>query len=428
MKKLLHDIGVFCRCKVYVAGLMLIAVCAYGYAVIHYSIGMDDTAIPLYFEEGLAPYVGRWSMFLLNKIIPVTDFAPWVAELVSVLILMLSVTLWCILWKRVCEPAIVIPIWSYVFVAGIFLSCPLISEIFVFYLHNGICLGYGITALALLCFTDSLAAGKARTYRIRQLVSSAVLLSIALGFYESFLIVYVMGAVMCFFLLRRFYGKREVRAVYSDRLFFWGGHGMLAVSVGMIIYKAVSVILKAAYHLDRLARYNVLYRSAFGDIFTAKGETPMILKRLFLKYYVNAVVYLPITVLVCALLFIGAYALYFSIRKKDMQLSLCMLMLVVLPVLMGLVEGLATRYRSAQYVPLVGAFAVFLVIAELYLHRMPEWLSVLGALCGGAVIFMQCVDMTGWFRLDYLKYCDVEKVMSRIADDLEEYDISTHCI
>lgn len=424
MKRLLHDIGVFCRCKVYVIGLMLVAVCAYGYAVTHYAIGMDDTAVPLYFEEGLAPYVGRWSMFLLNKIISVTKIVPWVTELISVMILMLSVTLWCVLWKRICEPTIVLPTWSYVFVAGIFISCPLISEVFVFYLHNGICLGYGLTALALICFLDSLAAEKMRMYRIGQLVLSAVLLAVALGFYESFLIVYVMGAIMCFLLVRRFYGKKGDGAAYSGRLLFWIWRGIMTVLAGIVIYKMVSVILKIVYHLDRLAHYNVLYRRLFGDIFTAEGEILMVLKRFFLTYYVDAVVYLPIAVLVCALLFIGVYVLYYGIREKDVLLPVCAFMLVILPVMMSLVEGLATRYRSAQYVPLVGAFAVFLAVTEIYLHKSLKWMPVVGALCGGAVIFVQCVDMDRWFRVDYLKYRDAKEVMSRIAYDLEEYDTS----
>ena len=106
MKKLLNDLKMFCMCKTYLLGLALIATGAYGYAITHYAIGMDDTVIPLYFEDGLAPYVGRWSLFVINKIFHIADFVPWMTELISVLLFMLSVTLWCILWKRICEPCV----------------------------------------------------------------------------------------------------------------------------------------------------------------------------------------------------------------------------------------------------------------------------------------------------------------------------------
>lgn len=424
MKRLRNDVEAFLRSKVYAVGLVLIAVCAYGYAVTHYAVGMDDTAIPMYYEEGMAPYVGRWSLFVLNKIFHFTAYAPWLVELISVLLLTLAVTLWCVLWKRICEPRVSLPVWSYIFVAGIFLSCPLVSELFVFYLHNGICLGYGMTALALLCFTDSLAQERTKKSRLKQLALSAVLISAALGCYESFLIVYAMGAIMCFFLVRRLYGKESGNTGYSPKLLFWAGSGMAAAVAGLVIHKAVLAALKIIYHLEKFSCYNVLYRSLFGDVFTAEGEIQMLLKRFFVKYYVNAVVYLPITVLVLAFLFIGIYALVSGVQKKDILLPVCAAMLVMLPVAMSFAEGLATRYRSAQYVPVVGAFAVLLAMLEICLHKCGRWLPALGALCMSALLLAQCADMNKWFRLDYLKYQDTKEVMDRVADDLErEYDI-----
>lgn len=184
----------FYSSRIYVIAVTLVAFGAYGFAVVHDSIGMDDTAIPLYLEEGVAPYVGRWSLFVINKIlhIPIGNFAPWLIEMVSVLILMLSATLWCVLWKQVCEP-IRIPVWSYAIVAGIFISCPLISEVFVFYLHNGVCTGYGAVALALLCLLNSLRYGAGRREAVQEILASSLLLCIALGFYESFSVVYISG-------------------------------------------------------------------------------------------------------------------------------------------------------------------------------------------------------------------------------------------
>ena len=86
MKDLINDLKKFWQCKAYMIGLSLIAMGAYGFAVTHHAIGMDDTAVSLYFEEGLAPYVGRWSLFLINKIFHIGDFMPWMVELVSVMI------------------------------------------------------------------------------------------------------------------------------------------------------------------------------------------------------------------------------------------------------------------------------------------------------------------------------------------------------
>ena len=59
--------------------LLLTAVCAYGYKVTNVTIGIDDTPSLYYFEEGLIAIVGRWVLFLLNKVIFLAEFVPFVA-------------------------------------------------------------------------------------------------------------------------------------------------------------------------------------------------------------------------------------------------------------------------------------------------------------------------------------------------------------
>ena len=256
-----------------------------------------------------------------------------------------------------------------------------------------------------------------------QVVLSGVLLAVAMGFYESFLIVYVMGGVMCFFLIRRFYGKEK--SVYFAKILPWLGKGCLAVVTGVVIRTVMLTVLKLFYDWKSLERYDVLYRSLFGELFTVEGELVMTLKRFFMKYYVHGVVYLPITVLVIALFLVGVYSVYWGIRKKDILLPLCSIALVILPIFMSLVEGLATRYRSAQYVPVVGAFALLLLLLELYMRNASKWIKVFGAICISILLFNQCAEMNRWFYLDDLKYQNAKTTMEQIAYDLEQdYDTS----
>lgn len=424
--ELLNEIRSFFRCKAYVVILSLTAACAYGFAITHPAVGMDDTAVSLYFEEGLGiSYVNRWSLYIVNKVFRIGTFMPWIVELVSILILMISVTIWCVLWRRICEPMVKLPLWNYAFVAGIFLSCPLIAEVYIFYLHGGVCIGYGVTAGALLCLLKSLEREITKRQCIIQMVISSVLLTFALGLYESFVMVFMIGGVMGFFLLRSLYGKKSDVLRYEVRILPWMCHGFLVVVLGIGLRFVVLGFLKAVCHLDRFESYGVLYQKFFGDLFQAEGEFTMLLKSFFVKYYVHAICYLPIAVLAGALLFIAVYSLYIGIRKKDLILPLCSAVIVLLPVLMSIVEGRATRYRSAQYVPLVGAFGVLLILVEFQLHNSYKYLSAIVCTCMGILIYNQCADMNKWFYLDYLKYQNAREVMERIAYDLEkEYDIT----
>lgn len=57
-----------CKNKVYLLPLVLTAVLAYGFMVTHPAVGIDDTPYAYYFQEGLAAIVGRWVLYLLNKV------------------------------------------------------------------------------------------------------------------------------------------------------------------------------------------------------------------------------------------------------------------------------------------------------------------------------------------------------------------------
>ena len=77
--------------RLYMGILLLTAVCAYGYKVTNATIGIDDTPSLYYFEEGLIAIVGRWVLFLLNKVVSLAEFVPFVTDFAAV-------GYWC--WQR----------------------------------------------------------------------------------------------------------------------------------------------------------------------------------------------------------------------------------------------------------------------------------------------------------------------------------------
>lgn len=408
----------FLKSKLYLVIVFLAAAAAYGFAVTHYSIGMDDTAVELYYEDGVAPYVGRWTLFVLNMLIPITECTPWLTECCSVLLLVLSVTCWCSLWKRVCEPALQIPMWGYALAAAVFLSSPIISEIFVFYLHNGICIGYGLTAMALHELLNSLDCGRLRGNRIFHGIISAALLVLALGCYESFGLVYVMGAIILFALSRVLYGKTEGKGI-SNRFFVWLFTGLGIMAVSLAVRELILKMFEIVYQLDRYSVYELRYRHLFGTLFSEPGEFTMTLKKFYVKYYVNAVTYLPIAVLVAAMALLGIAAIVLAVRKRDGILILCFAGLVLLPVGMSIVEGLTTRYRSAQYVPMVCGFAVLVFAAVTANCGRRAWVGRVAAILLEILVYNQCADMNGWFYEDWQKYEYAKEVMLQVAEDLK---------
>ena len=127
IKQLAEDMRYFISKKIYCVIVLLAAAGAYGFQVTHVAVGIDDTAIELYFEEGLAPAMGRWTLFILNKIFHISNFSPWVTDLAGVIFLMLAALLWCVLLYRFWGEKV--PLLGYAFFSALFVTCPLISEV-----------------------------------------------------------------------------------------------------------------------------------------------------------------------------------------------------------------------------------------------------------------------------------------------------------
>ena len=420
---MLQDIKCFIKDKWYGSILFLIGIGAYGFIITHYSIGIDDTAISMYFDDGLAPYVGRTTLFLVNKIIPLTKMSPFFVEFVSMLCMLFAATLWCVLWNRICGSKLFIPKWVYVLVAGIFISCPLISEVYVFYLHNGICLAYALTAVALYLLLNALRKRINMQKRIFASLLSALFVSLAVGCYESMMLVYVIGALTLFFLLRILYGADGKEAEFETGVLWWFIAGAVTVAGSLLIRSCVIALLHAVYDFE--SQFYMAKTSKRGSflsrLISEKDELIMNVKHFIMRYYVNAVCYLPVRMLVIGYAVLGVGALIFSFLKRDFWLLISYIALPVIPVFMCLagLDGIA--YRTAQYVPVVVAFAMLVVFVMLCKVPLKNHKVLYGCygLIMAIIVWNQCADLNQWFLADYIKYQNDRDIMLQIARDLQ---------
>ncbi len=424
-KSIYRQVADLIKNKIYLIILCLASVAAYGYEWFHIGIGMDDTAVKLYFDDGLAPYVGRWTVFLINKLLfgALSKASPIITDFLGVVILALAATLWCALWKSKIGNKYVLPGYVFGLIAAIFVTCPIISEVYIYQLHNGICMGYALVAIALY-HSDRLVCSSSNDSakgKIKDFVCAITALTVATGCYESFMLVYVLGAITLFiFKILCEEGSREARnRGFILWLFVGTGEIVLSIAARALILNLV----KCLYNADSFASYDVLYRHVFGDNLSSASEFGMTLKRFISMYYLNALFYLPITILAFSRLTILVFALYISGKKRTIYPILCIFVMFGLPAFMAEVEGTVTKYRSAQYILVTVAFAM--LILSIMVSRLPKKANVI--LCGfmTLLVLAQCVDINRWFYVDYEKYVDAREGIYNIADDLNNgYDTS----
>ncbi len=408
--------------------VILTATLSYGYNITHFAIGVDDTAMKLYFEEGLSVCTNRWTVFFLNRVLHlnIINWPTWLVEGLAVCILVTSFSLWCFFVKRLLASAeIVLPEWFYGFATALAVSCPILSEIWVYYIHNGVAMAYGLTAFALMLFLQSLQHGAHRKWI--KVAGSGLCLAIALGCYETMMDCFLIGALAAFMLLHALSDRRE-NVAYDIRFLPWILRGSTVLAISLLVRAVVPKILIAVYHLDNMAKYGVNdYNSLFGDLFIIPGTLGLLIKKIYLRYYVNAVAYLPIAFLVLAWVVIGSLAIYFTVKRRNPWVIICVPVMALVPVFSSIVAGRAETYHSAQFVPIVIMIGFLCFGVALHYSKglkkggLKKGIVVI-ALIG---ILLQIQDMNKWFVQDYNKFLEAKQIMTDVAEELiDNYDIS----
>nr|WP_300816979.1 glucosyltransferase domain-containing protein [uncultured Acetatifactor sp.] len=415
MKKIIQEANWFLHQKVYVTALALTAACSYGFAVTHHSIGIDDTAMMLYLEDGLEVAMGRWTVFLLNRIFHMAGFSPFMLELIGVVLLMLGVTLFGVFMRRVFGGRGGIA--GYTIFACVFLSNPIISEVCIYYFHNGVDLGYVLCALALLFFLNGLeGAGRKRWAWFG---GSLLWIWAAVGCYESFLIVYILGILILLF-LRGATGQEVLSLSHGA---FCLGVGAL-LSAGCVILRTVMIPTVIALFglqdvvgvqaMRSLSEMLVLFGSREG-----LDNLLMLAKRFWLIYHVNAFVYLPVTGYVLALLLTGILALYMAVKKRNFLYLVLFGGMEIVPFLMTIAEAKVTNYRTCQFLPFftaVGMLVLYMLFEKRKFVRVWRYGAIFLAT---ALVYNQADRMNRSFYADYQKYENTREILNQVAWQVE---------
>ena len=437
-----------CENRLYMGILLLTAVCAYGYKVTNVTIGIDDTPSLYYFQEGLIAIVGRWVLFLLNKVISLAEFVPFVTDFAAVLLLIAAAIVWSALFYSVFGEKI--PVVGYAHFAAVFVSCPLISEVFTYFLHNGIAIGYLSCAVS-LCFMREWQSSirkqrkgsglgeKLFSPAVTKLAAAAVFLWIAMGCYESFMILWLAGLLLLLLSERIRLGTERTARTGERGVFGTLAGGALAALAAVLLRSLMIVVLTKAFRLEYL-QGEAVQRSVtemLGWMVQpgAFGELAMILKRTFVLYGVFAYAYLPIRIFVLSAVVITVVTLVRVIRGRDVWALILLPAAYLAAFSLLFIEGKATLYRSAQFVPVFCGYGALLFAYIIYELTGSPGRGVHRKLCLGTrgiavavlvvITWNQCMDMTKWFYIDKQKYDAAVKTVDQIALDLErDFDTS----
>ena len=430
----------FWQNRLYMGILLLTAVCAYGYKVTNATIGIDDTPSLYYFEEGLIAIVGRWVLFLLNKVVALAEFVPFVTDFAAVVLLILAAIVWSALFYSVLGEKI--PVIGYAFFGAVFISCPLISEVFTYFLHNGIAIGYLCCGISLCCVREWQSSRRKMQKKsgirervtclaVPKIVAAAAFLWIAMGCYESFMILWLAGLMLLLLTERIALGRQE-KDVFATLV-----AGAVTALLAIVLRSLMIVVVTKAFHLEYL-QGEAVQRSVtemLGWMLQsgAFSELAMILKRTFVLYGVFAYAYLPIRIFVLSACVITVVTLVRVIRGRDLWALVLLPAAYLAAFSLLFIEGKATLYRSAQFLPIFCGYGALLLVYGIWQltgnsakkakktmgRKLSAGVRGLTFVVLAVILWNQCMDMTRWFYIDKKKYDEAVKTVDQIALDLE---------
>ena len=421
-KNLFEDLKQIITNKAYMIITAITALLSYGFAITHCSPGIDDISMDLYLNKGMLPEVGRWTLFLINKIIHLTQFTPFIFDLLGLIILWISAALFCVLINRVARERVSLA--GYVLFACFFLTCPLFSETDIYYLHNCSDLGWLLIALSLILSYDVINDPKKNIKQtVIKAVSAMLLLWIAVGCYESFMFVF-FTALLFILLFEAFLKKEKLR---FKKLLFTVLYGVICIGCTIILRALICKLLEIVFRFPNLLSDNVKTRSMgviLGELFSV--DSLWSIKELFIdtiiKYRLNALLYLPVTLYAGALLILFVVCIVSAVKHKSIGYILIWLGVELIPFVQVYLQGYVFYYRSAQIVPLTIAFMAIMILSALDPSKKSGKI-LRGVLCAVySVLIINCAVMLNHqFYLDRMRYDNDKWMMREMSEDIYRF-------
>lgn len=421
-KELKKQISYFLKNKWFMLMLLLSAVAGYGYVLTHGTCGIDDISIDLYFEKGIGVAIGRWPYYIVNKVIPIAEYTPFLGDFITVLLLMLTAIVWCVLLRMLIQKEIVI--WAYIAFAVWFMDYSMNADVFVFYLQNGLGFVHLFSVLSLIAFLYLYRNEVKVKQQIMIRIGVIVMLTLAISFYESAANIFLTG-IMLVMLIDLLVQKKD--SVFRGKRFFmaivFAGRYLVYAMVGRRVIR--SVLMKvfgiSAYTFYRsTSSIEWIVKGGIANIGRNLGE---LLEQIYCDYFAIGVVYYPILLFaVCSILFLGAVG-YCAWKQKDGLLLLTGAGAYISLFALSVIQGDAMEYRACQIFTIFVALVFFGVVVVA--ANAKKWVHVcIGTIVTGAVLY-SVYDMNQWFVLDYEKTEYEMQVIDQIAADLNsgEYNV-----
>ncbi len=411
MKKFKEDLEYFVKDFYYLASVILTAILSFGFVITHYSVNIDTLSFTRYYDGSELIAQGRFGSVFLNQIFHIFKFDPFYVDLFAVIFLVLASILLCMMFKSLIKNKL--SMISYILFSCLFISYPLIHEIFV-YTPASLSIGLGFFTIGVIGLI--LVYHMEEKFKWTQSMIITLLLTLILSIYESFAPVYLCLICAILFVDLLLNNKKYKWKDLFIRIVNW----LIPLVLSIILMKLIVKLLIVIFSVTGPSRAaNQIY-------YFTNGIVPTI-KRLFYSiienYVIKSLFYFPIFVLMVMMILFFFFGIYQSVKRKNGKILLMTLGTISTLFALSIVQGYASPYRTCQVFPFFIA-TVSLILSYYVLQNKSKYFKAFILILFSLTIFYQTKELHKYFYLNYLRYDHEKTVLTDILNDLEDYDTS----
>ena len=410
MQTLKERIEYFIKDIYYIIPVLIVAILCFGFVLTHTCVSIDTLSDYRYFEGEELLAQKRFGTVFLNKIFHVMQFNPFFVDFIAVMFLVISAITFCMVMQKASNGKI--KKICYTIFSCLFISYPLINEIFV-YTPAGlsIALGYFGTALSVL-FMQNFFENKKWGYAI----FSVIIMIFVTATYESFVSVFFCS-IMIVLILQNIYKTEKISLKKSFVEFLkW----LIPIILAIIISRIVASLIMNILNIQ--PSYNAAQQILYG---TEPLDTIFhnLIDGITYSFILKGLYYLPITVLVISVVLNFIMSVACAIRRKSITIYLLFLGARITLIALSILQGSASPYRTCQVFALFTAFTFMFFTSSVMNASTNKVIKTIIVIAMFTLVFYQSKDLHKWFYLNNLRYESEKQELIEVANQLNEnYD------
>lgn len=417
MKKIIKEykeqIKYFLTNKKYIVPVIFVAILSYGFAVTHYSIGVDDLCFDRYVNGTYILSAKRWGTWLLYNILNIKEFTPfWLDFIVATFMVVIAIVMSAFIRKQVGDKIKGI---TYTIFSCLFISNPLVNQ---FYIYQSTNLAIVISNLMVIICGIVVFENYFKENKNIIHILSALVLMVPISMYESCAQTYLVLIFIAIFI------KVQDKNTNIKKLVGYFSLNIGLLIIGVLLYYISGMIVIYILKKFKILQSNFAYMSIIWnqnsfkqlDIF---GKIEVLNSRIIKPIVNDSFKYLPITIMLTSNFIVILIELVNLIKTSKISRIIAVLGMITSNFVLIILQG-DILYRTEFSMILTTAFVCSYIYQILNKKKCTKYIINVIVLL---LVIFQTRTLNQYFYNDYKRYEREKTIANDIGTTIQkQYD------